>query len=224
MHYDQLSMKERAALFALVAGTNPVSNPHLRERVGFTLDGKERRRLNELKLVESSREPGRAFVHELTDAGWRWVAEELDLPRRPGAGSLESAFHAVLADLGRYLRARGLTLADFFKTSYEAAAEDVGEAAAADTPREPTDVEAGILSAYRAVATEPAQFVKLADLRLRLAGLPRAEVDAALDRMFRSQRINLIPQSSPRALTEEDREAAFRIGGENKHLVSEVRR
>ncbi|MGH3166487.1 MAG: hypothetical protein ACRDN0_11420 [Trebonia sp.] len=216
MHYDQLSMKERAALFALIAGENPVSNPKLKERVGFTLDGKERRRLNDLKLVESNREPGRAFVHELTDAGWRWVADELDLPRRAGAGSLESAFHAVLADLGRYLRASGLTLADFFKASHEAAS--------AEAPHEPADVEDGILSAYRAVAAEPAQFVKLTDLRQRLADVPRAEVDAALDRMYRSRRINLIPESGQRLLTAEDRTAALRIGGEAKHLISEVRR
>lgn len=218
MHYDQLSMKERAALFALIAGENPVSNPELKERVGFTLDGKERRKLNDLKLVDSTREPGRAFVHELTDAGWRWVADELDLPRRAGAGSLESAFHAVLADLGRYLRASGLSLADFFKASHEAASEEP------TVPREPADVEARILSAYRAVATEPAQFVKLTEIRQRLADVPRADVDAALDRMYRSQRINLIPQSGQRLLTAEDRKAALRIGEEDKHLVSEVRR
>ena len=34
-----------------------------------------------------------------------------------------------------------------------------------------------------------------------LADVPGAGVDAALDRMYRSQRINLIPQSSPRVLS-----------------------
>jgi hypothetical protein len=42
--------------------------------------------------------------------------------------------------------------------------------------------------------------------------------------MYRSQRINLIPQSSPRALSAEDREAAICIGGQDKHLMSEVLR
>jgi hypothetical protein len=218
MHHDRLSVKERAALFALITGTNPVSNPELKERVGFTLDGEERRKLNELKLVESTRKPGRAFVHELTDVGWRWVADELDLPRRTGAGSLESAFHAVLADLGRYLRAGGLTLSDFFKASHETVLEEP------QLPPEPADVEARILSAYHAVATEPAQFVRLAEIRQQLADVPRADVDAALDQMYRSRRINLIPQSGQRLLTAEDREAALRIGGDKKHLISEVLR
>lgn len=222
MHYDQLSMKERAALFALITAANPLSNPELKERVGFTLDGKERRKLNELKLVEST-QPGRAFVHELTDAGWRWVADELDLPRRDGAGSLESAFHAVLADLGRYLRASGLSLADFFKASHGTAPAET-ESTVPAAPLEPTDVETRILSAYHTVAEDPAQFVRLADLRHQLADMPRADVDAALDRMYRSQRINLIPQSGQRLLTAEDREAALRIGGDNKHLISEVLR
>jgi hypothetical protein len=217
MHYEKLSLKERAALFALVAGENPVSNLALEERVGFRLDGKERRTLNDLKLVESTRE-GRAFEHQLTDAGWRWVADELDLPRRDGAGSMESAFHAVLADLGQYLRKSGLSLADFVTASHEEPSEDQA------VPLEPAEVEARVLAAYREFAEEPAQFVRLADLRGRLADVPRADIDAALDRMFRSQRVNLVPQSGQRLLTTEDREAAFRIGGESKHLISEIRR
>jgi len=34
--------------------------------------------------------------------------------------------------------------------------------------------------------------------------------------------VNLIPQSNQQALTAEDREAALRIGGEHKHLMSIV--
>jgi hypothetical protein len=42
--------------------------------------------------------------------------------------------------------------------------------------------------------------------------------------MYRAQRVNLIPQSSPRALSDVDREAVLRIGGQDKHLMSEVLR
>jgi hypothetical protein len=80
------------------------------------------------------------------------------------------------------------------------------------------------MSAYHELAPEPAYFVKLAGLRSRLADLPRADVDAALNRMYRAQRVNLIPQSSPRALSDVDREAVLRIGGQDKHLMSEVLR
>jgi hypothetical protein len=52
---DELSSKERAAMFALLAEARQLSNPELKERVGFPLDGKERRKLNDLKLVESGK-------------------------------------------------------------------------------------------------------------------------------------------------------------------------
>jgi hypothetical protein len=210
MNASQLSAKERAALFALLAEA-PLSNLELEERVGFRLDGAARRRLNQLKLVTSV-QPQRAFVHELTDAGWRWCADELTVPRHDGASSIESALYAVLAVIGRYMQATGLSLADVVKASQEPA------------PPEPADVQARILGAYRALAEAPAQFVRLTELRARLDDLPRADVDAALDEMYRSQQVNLIPQSAQRGLTAQDREAALRIAGENKHLVSEVLR
>jgi len=214
MHYDQLSNREKAALFGLLAAVRPLSNNELEERVGVRLDGEARRRLNQLKLVDSPME-GRAYVHELTSTGWRWCADELTAPQHGDTKSLESALYAVLAGFGQYMQATGLILADVFKTSHEAVPQEL---------QEPVEIEARILSAYHALAAEPAQFVKLTDLRQRLADVPRSDVDTALDQMYRSQRINLIPQSSPRALSAGDREAALQIGGENKHLMAEVLR
>ncbi|MGD0605942.1 MAG: hypothetical protein ABSA53_20420 [Streptosporangiaceae bacterium] len=214
MEFGHLSVRERAALFALLAEARPLSNPELEERVGFRLDGAACRKLNQIKLVKTI-QPNRAFVHELTDAGWRWCADELTAPRHPDAKSIESALYAVLAVFGRYIQATGLSLADVVKTSLEPASQ---------APQESADIEARVMSAYRVLAKEPAQFVKLTELRSRLADSPRSDIDAALDRMYRSQRINLIPQSSPRALSAEDREAAICIGGQDKHLMSEVLR
>lgn len=213
MDYSQLSVKERAALFALLTEARPMSNLELEERVGFRLVGAPRERLNELRFVTTD-EKSRPFVHELTDAGLRWCANELTAPRHSDAKSIESALYAVLAVFGRYLQATGVSLADVVKVSQEPV----------PAPQKPADVEARIMSAYHELAAEPADFVKLAGLRSRLADLPRADVDAALDRMYRSQRVNLIPQSSPRALSDADREAALRIGGQDKHLMSEVLR
>jgi hypothetical protein len=217
MDSGQLSSKERAALFALLAQARPLSNPELHELVGFRLDGAIRRKLNQLKLVESV-QPKRAFVHELTDTGWRWCADELTAPPHADAKGAEKALYTVLAVFGRYIKATGLSLADVVKASQQPAPQEEQE------PREPADIEARVLAAYHELDPEPAQFVKLTEIRLRLAELPRPDVDAALDRMYRSQRINLIPQSSPRALSAEDREAALRIGGQDKHLMSEVLR
>jgi chromosome segregation and condensation protein ScpB len=69
---DQLTLRERATLLALMAEARELTNAELREIAGFTLDGRPRRRLNEQKLV-TSRKLGRSFTHELTDDGWSVV-------------------------------------------------------------------------------------------------------------------------------------------------------
>lgn len=82
------------------------------------------------------------------------------------------------------------------------------------------DVQTRIHTAYREHAQAPGEFLPLRRIRAKLADLPRTAVDAELDRMYRAQTINLIPQSYRRGLTDEDRAAAYRIGGEDKHLMS----
>ncbi len=112
-----LSVRERAVLFALLAEARPLSNPELAERIGFRLHGARRRRLNELGLVTSEKR-GRAYVHELTEAGWRWCAAELaggaaERGKDTGHGTgIERALYAVIGSISRYLDANGLSLAD----------------------------------------------------------------------------------------------------------------
>lgn len=222
MPRDELSARERAVLFALLAAGREVSNPELRELVGVRLDGKERRELNDLRLVESTR-VGRAYAHELTDAGWRWCADELAAgPTGREAGgsggkggkggkdsSLARAHSLVFAMFSRYLSATGLRLADIADASGASGASGGG-----------TDVAARIEAGYQALTPVPGEFVKLRELRLRLPDLPRPAVDAALTELYASQRVNLIPQSDQQALTDADRECALRVGGEYKHLIS----
>jgi hypothetical protein len=214
MRSDELSVKERAVLFALLAEARELSNPELEERVGLRLDGKERRRLNDLKLVTSTR-PDRAFVHELTDAGWKWCAEELSAGPTANAGSMERALYALFSGLGRYLHGTEQRLADIFSARYYGSPRENGQ------PKESArDVEALILVGYSALAGKPGEFIKLSALRQYLADVPRADTDAALDAMYQDQRINLIPQSNQRTLTAADRESALHIGGEEKYLIS----
>jgi hypothetical protein len=173
--------------------------------IGFPLVGQERRRLNDRKLVESDKS-GRAFVHDLSDAGWRWCADELAAGPGGRASSLERAHYLVFGVFARYMNASGLTLADI-----------VGPASACgDAASVAARVEAG----YRALAPASGEFVKLRELRLRLADISRPDLDSALTAMFTAQRINLIPESHQQALSAADRESALRIGGEYKHLIS----
>ena len=202
-----LSTKERAALFALLAEAREISNPELEKQVGFRLTGKERLRLNKLKLVDSRKE-GQTYVHELTDAGWRWCGDELSGSPGKRAGTMERALYVLLASLKRYLDGTNRTLADLI-------------APAADgQPLTDAAVEERIMAGYRTLAGEPGAFIRLSGLRRELGQLPQAATDAALDRLYRSQRINLVPQPDQWSLSDDDRAAALHIGGEDKHLIS----
>ena len=167
---EDLSAKERAVLFALMGEAREVSNPELAERAGFRLDGKERRRLNDLKLVDS-RKVGRAYAHELTDAGWDWCATQLSAGLQGKASSMEGALYAVLGGLARYLEYSG--------------AEPRRRLPAARPRRrrsKPADIAELIRSAYLRLASEPGKFVKLRELRAELSDVPRGELDSSLER------------------------------------------
>ena len=213
MSRDDLTVRQRAVLFALLGEARQVANPELEQLIGVRLDGAERRDLNDRRLVESTR-AGRAFAHELSDAGWRWCAQELAATPTGRGSSLERAHYRVFAVFARYLDAAGLSLADIVRPEAEA------EASEAATETAEADLTACIEAGYRSLALGSGEFVSLRELRLRLPGRSRPDVDAALAALFTAQRINLIPQSNQRALSDADREAALLIGGECKHLIS----
>ena len=213
MSRDDLTVRQRAVLFALLGEARQVANPELEQLIGVRLDGADRRQLNARKYVESTK-VGRAYLHELSDAGWRWCAQELAAAPGERAGSLERAHYKVFGLFARHLDAAGLTLADIAAPAPDAPASQAANAG---------DLTAFIETGYRSLAATAGEFVSLRELRLRLTELtdrPRPDVDAALAAMFTAQRINLIPQSHQQALSDADREAALRIGGEYKHLIS----
>jgi hypothetical protein len=98
-------------LFTLLSQARKLSNPELEALIGIRLEGRERRKLNDLKLVESEK-PGRSFVHELSDAGWQWCADELAGGPFGRASSLERAQYLLLRVFDRYMNAARLSLAE----------------------------------------------------------------------------------------------------------------
>ena len=222
MRHDELSARERAVLFALLCAARKLSNTELETLIGIRLEGKERRKLNDLKLVESEK-PGRMFLHELSDAGWRWCADELSASGRGRGTSLERSHYLLFGVLARYLAAARLSLADLVSAglvSSDPQPRAEGKHVRRDAAAGDGDMSARIVAAYQALAVHPGDFVRLAELRARLSGISRPALDGALAAMFTVQRVNLIPQSSQQALTPADRASALRVGGEDKHLIS----
>lgn len=217
MHHDELPARERAVLFALLAAARKVSNGELETQIGMRLTGKERHQLNDLKLVESER-VGREFVHELSDGGWRWCADELSAGPVGRGTSLERSLYLTLAMFERYTTAARLSLADV--ATLDVKARPRGRHKRRDTAEGDGDLTVRVEHAYRTLAPGRGEFVKLRDVRQRLADIPRPALDAALAAMFSARLVKLVPQSNQQALTPADRDSALRIGGEHKHLIS----
>ena len=74
--------------------------------------------------------------------------------------------------------------------------------------------------AYARLATQPAAWVTLADLRDALAGLSRSEVDGALRTLARQPGVQLIPVANLKSLEQRDKDAALRLGGDDNHVLS----
>jgi hypothetical protein len=118
----------------------------------------------------------------------------------------------------RYMAAARVSLADV--VSLDLKERPAGRHKRREVAEGDGDLTVRIEAAYRGLATRPSEFIKLKALRDRLADIPRPALDAALGSMYAALRVNLIPQSNQQSLTAGDREAALRIGGEHKHLIS----
>jgi hypothetical protein len=210
----QLSLPERATLIALMTIVGEASNKDLHDRYGFTLVGKDRLHLAECGYVSTRKGvelPGRPFVHELTELGWSRARQELAATPPPRATKPYRLLYGLANAFDRFLTGSHLTLADVFSADEVEHAEVVEAQVAAETR---------IRAAYGELADKPGAPVRLLPLREHLADLPAPEFDAALLRLIQEPGVFLEPEPKLRSLTEADRKAAVRVGGEVKHLLS----
>jgi hypothetical protein len=213
---QELTLKERAVLLGLLAEGRALTNTDLYAAAGVKLDGASRLKLNDLKLVASVKE-GRAFVHELTEAGARWCDEELaaERPERSGAGG--GALYAILGGLQRYLQRTGQRLVDIFQP------EDAPGGTVPATPaveEQGPDPAGRVRAAYARLSREPGEsWLALRVLRTDLADLSRDEVDNALQQLSREPGVHVQAEANQQSLTDEDHAAAVRFGASSRHLL-----
>jgi len=220
-----LTSNQINALVVLMVEARRLTNVELRELAGFTLTGKDNKRLIDLGLVETDR-GHRPFAHELTDEGWR-IARQLHTAVPPkGAGSATRSLLTVLTNLHRSLDRLRLSHGDFFKQTDGAVPAASTPEPAASTPVAATpdpaaaDVPALVREAYRELAATPGAWVGLADIRDRLADTDRAALDATLRAMVGQENVRIIPVANTKSLTPRDRAAAVRIGNEDNHALA----
>jgi hypothetical protein len=175
----------------------------------------------------SSMKKGNAYILTVEDKGWRWGSEHLrhELPR--GFQALQD----WLIRLHDFLERDGKSLADFIGPAPELPPEPVKKAKPKPGKRakskkwkgelSPDDVRARIEEAYlRVTDGRKAQSALLSKVRAQLPDLDRNTVDVALLRILQGDpKARLGQISDPKALSQEEHDAAFSPGGEAFHLL-----
>jgi hypothetical protein len=192
---EQLNTEERAILLVLLAEGRELTNPEMHDIAGVTLDGKPRRRLEDGGLV-ASRRLGRPYAFVLTKDGADWCNDHLAENWPARTGTLGKALRVLLVS---GLRQRGQELAEVVPFRSE--------------------VEQQIRGAYWRLVKSPGDWVGLADLRPKLAHLARESIDTELERMASTPGVHVQSEPNQKALSDADRKAAVRFGGDERHML-----
>lgn len=194
----------RAALMVLMLENGPMPNTDLVNEHRVRLSPAERDRLNDDGLLQTTKD-SRPYLHRITDKGIDWCVRDLVDGEAPSRSGPVARVHALLLRrFVRYLQEHGT----------------LTEALGTVTVDEIQTVEELIRTVYFGLAARPQDWVRLAKLRPQLNGATKGEVDATLTAMTKTGTVHLVPDSNRKALTDADRAAAIRIGGEDKHLIA----
>ena len=196
---EKYGSHEQAALFALMLARAEVGNPDLKKEYGIELRASSRDKLNKHWLIKSW-PVKRRYVHQITDAGIAWCVRELGVVEAPDrSGPLPRLVFEVMRRLPRYLKWRDIDFADVINRG---------------------SLEELVRDLYRELSAKSEDWVRLARIRPQTDGIDRDAVDAVLLKMIKTGRVHLAPDSNRKVLTDEDHEAAIRIGSEDKHLLA----
>lgn len=88
----------------------------------------------------------------------------------------------------------------------------------------PVSLNSRIRDAYASLLQDPDEGVFLSKLKSQLSNIPSGELDQALRDLDRTREAVLIPEAQQGILSAKDRDAAIRIGGEDKHILRFNRR
>ncbi|WP_256787974.1 hypothetical protein [Frankia sp. AvcI1] len=208
MANDELTPSDNAILITLMAEARAMLNTELIERYGIDVEKSRREKLNRLRLVRSVRS-GRTYLHELDDKGWVCIQDQLDVSS-PKARAIGGALAAVHINLVERVMPR---------SGYRSLGEMFARVNIASGER-PSNLEIRLRNTYAALATEPAAWVALARLRPFFADVDDADLDEALLRLSRASDVDLVPENNQKILTDTDRAASIRVGGQDKHLLA----
>ncbi|MFB9688184.1 hypothetical protein [Amycolatopsis plumensis] len=191
---EKYGSPERAALLVLMLHEGEMPNAELRKEHGVELGPAGRAKLNTAGLLETRKE-GRRLIHKITQAGEDWCERALaDIETPPRSNPLVKICFEVLRLYARQNKIRLTEIIGGKETLEEA-----------------------IRRVYREIS---GKWVRLAQLRPKLNGAAKDEVDQTLLGMMKAGYAHLVPDSDRSGLTDADHAAAIRIGKEDKHFVA----
>ncbi|MGW5723934.1 hypothetical protein ACWEVP_47750 [Amycolatopsis sp. NPDC003865] len=197
---DKFGSPEQATLFVLLLHEGEMPNSVLKKEHGVDLPKPERIKLNSAGVIET-REQSRRLFHRITPKGEDWCERALaEIETPPRSSGLAKVGFEMLRRCVRYARENKIPIAELISIS--GGLEDL------------------IRKVYLELAGRPQDWVRLAQLRPKLNGAGKDEVDQVLLGMAKTGRVHLAPDSDRRGLTDADRGAAIRIAGEDNHFLA----
>lgn len=167
----------------------------------------------------ASREDGQAMVAAMRKPELVALARELSIP---GAASMSMANlrrEIVEGTVGRRLDSEGTR---GFRVGVMPGAANVDPTSGRGADLPDADVRQRVQDVYARLAGRHGDLVTLADLRAEMADIPREQQDRILKQMDRERIIQLEPDPVP-GQPPEQKAAAIRLGGEDKHFVAFLR-
>lgn len=204
---------------AVGLSTKPIREGLIRSRL--ISEGKQTRKVPDKRTTHALR-------LTLEDRGWAWLADHMDLPIWKSNAAAE-VLAGLLGQLREYCRRNEVALGEVFSSPVESTPPSDSGAPVLETGAT-TDVSVGpartsvrdqIVAAYAQLAGNRSNArVRLADLRRRLAGLTRAEVDASLRQLVSDGSVVLNRLDNPIEITTDDEAAMIRNSlGEPRHIL-----
>jgi hypothetical protein len=192
------------------------------------IERKDREALVSAGYITSEKRSGSLSL-TVEDKGWNWAGQHLRDELPPNFQVLQN----WLIRVHQHLEKSGQTLADFIGPHSEKGSEESplkgstsrkGCAVAGKKPSRAmtkSQLRARIEKAYLVITNgRKAVDALLSKVRAELSDLDRATVDAGLLRILQGdKKARLIQISDPKAISQEEREAAFSPGGEPFHVL-----
>ena len=185
---------------AWLSAIKPQLKPLLRKEL------KEAGFITEEKRSTSKRSKG--LYVQLTDQGWAWATDNLDVPLPSRSTAAVPVLHALLTKLKPVLKKHNIPLVEIL-----APAEPI-------KPPGDGDLESRVREAYFQLSGGKANVrVRLAQLRQALPDIGRDTLDGLLLKLQRAEKLVLYSLDNPKEISPEDVQAAIILAGFSRHIV-----